>query len=156
MVGGNPFAVRFDGHRGKPDIRNQIACRGKRSAQIREDLPMAGTGRNNMAIGLLANLPHELKCPTNWTGRREYARMGHNAKETAQHLVADAVRLAAFDDFLNPLPITHMIHRVFAMGLYEHMDIGQNHAPCSIKASNAAELFKSTPGRTPWPPTVVR
>ena len=61
-----------------------------------------------------------------------------------------------FDYFLNPLPITNMIHRVFAMGIHEDIDIGQNHAPCSNKASKAAELFKSTPGRTPSPPTVVR
>jgi hypothetical protein len=46
-----------------------------------------------------------------------------------------------------------MIHRVFAVGIDEDVYVGQNHAPCSIRASNAVELFKSTPGRTPCPPT---
>ena len=36
------------------------------------------------------------------------------------------------------------------------LNIGQYHAPCSIKLNRAAELLRSTPGRTPPPLTVVR
>ena len=71
-------------------------------------------------------------------------------------MVADALGLAALDNFLQPLTVTRMIHRVFAVGINEDVYVRQNHAPCSIRASNAVELFKSTPGRTPCPPTVVR
>ena len=39
---------------------------------------------------------------------------------------------------------------------HQDVDVGQDHAPCSIRESKAAELFRSTPGQTPSPPTVVR
>jgi len=39
-----------------------------------------------------------------------------------------------------------MIHRVFTVGLDEDVDVGQDHAPGSVRASNAVESFKSTPG----------
>src|ERR1035437_8567623 len=116
---------------------------------------MAGTGRDNLAISLLANLTREIQRQANRAGSREYSRMGHDAQETAQHMVADGVGLAALDGLLQPLLVTSVIHRVFAMGVDEDIYVRQNHAPCSFRVSNAAELSKSTPGRSPCPPTVV-
>jgi len=118
-VGGNPFAAGLNGKGGKPDIGNQIARGRKRSAQAGENLPVAGTPRDYLAIGLLTNLPREIQCRGNWARGRENAQMSHDAKETAQHMVADALGLAALDNFLQPLSVTRMIHRVFALGIDE-------------------------------------
>ena len=104
-VGGSPFAVGLDGQRGESDIGNQIARGRERLAQVGENMPVAGTRNNNASIRLLANLPHEIKRGTNRTRRGEYARMSHNSKETTQHMVAYAVRLAALHDSLQPLPV---------------------------------------------------
>ncbi len=48
-----------------------------------------------------------------------------------------------------------MPHRVFTVGVNDDVYIRQDQALCSIRASNAVELFKSIPGRTPCPSMVV-
>jgi len=92
----------------------------------------------------------------NRTRWREYAWMGHDSEETAQHKVAYAVGLATLKDSLQPLTVTRVIQGIFPVGIDQHVDVGQDHAPCSITESKEAELFRSIPGRTPSPPTVAR
>jgi len=64
-------------------------------------------------------------------------------------MIAHAIGLATLDNALQPLPIAHMIRRIGTMGIDEDVNVGENHAPASIRASKAAELSRFTPGRTP-------
>lgn len=82
--------------------------------------------------------------------------MRGDTQETAQHMVADAVGLAASDNALKPLLVKKVIHSIPTIRVDEDVKAGKNHSPCSIKVSKAAELFKSTPGWTPSPVNVVR
>ena len=82
--------------------------------------------------------------------------MRGDAQETAQHMVADTAGLAASDNALKPMLVKKVIQGSPTIRVDEDVNVGKNHLPCSIRASKAAELSKSTPGRKPSPVNVVR
>src|SRR4029077_19058583 len=79
--------------------------------------------------------------------------------ESAQHQLADAVRLLGRERLAKPLVVALMLGRLGAVCVDEDVDVAEDHRrlcsgrSSSIKSSMAALLSRSTPGMNPSPGT---
>ncbi len=84
----------------------------------------------------------------------EPARLGENpgmscdTDDSAQHLGRHPVARVPIDDVFQPSSAERVITGVATESVYEHIDVGKDHAK-SIRSSRSADRLRSTPGNVP-------
>jgi hypothetical protein len=86
----NPLATGFDRQSCKIGVGNQIASYTSGSAQVSKDIPVSRPGSDQDRVWPLPNCLDKSQAGCQLTGRVEDSRMGHDAKETAQHEIRQA------------------------------------------------------------------
>jgi len=81
----NPFSARLDSHGGQICIGNQVSPSSYDFAEIRENFPVPGPGRNQHTVRPFPNLGG--KCQSSLRGSRiaENTGMRYDSEETAQN-----------------------------------------------------------------------
>jgi len=88
------------------------------------------------------------------TGISKYLRMSHDPQKTAQDKLRNAVGDITIEQLPQPMRTYAVFIRIPAVCVDENVDVRQDQRDDSMRSSNAAESLRSTPGRTPRPPTV--
>ena len=144
----DPFRTRFNSKSGQVGVRNKISPGPSFTAKLQEQSPVAPARAYNDTGRRIVKTRHKShRC---FQGRRrvKYRRMGEKAEAATENQLADTEWFRPANCLLQPVPVLRMSGRLFAVGIYENIDIGQDQSVPSIRSSNSAELSRSTPGRS--------
>ena len=151
-VCGDERGAVFDRERGEVGIGYAVAgCPGL-AAEPLENAPVARAGGDGQRVWLAPQLIGESERRIDRRGRRHPARMCDDAQESAQHQLADSVRLLRDDRLAQPLGIALMLGCLGAICVDEDVDVAEDQRsfssgrPSSIRSRSAALSPMSTPG----------
>ena len=123
----HPITSTFNRQGCKVGIRNQVAFDTADGTEPAENLPMAGTGIDDDAVGLISKFAGKRQGFLHAAGRVKDARMGHDAKKAAQDKVGNSIGVIRPNQFFEPGKVLPMAGRIFAMSIDKDIDIKKNH-----------------------------
>jgi len=144
----NPFTAGFDGLRGKPGGRYQVAARIRFFAETFENVPVLLARLNDHAVRLCKEYIAKPEYFIQPAWHRKNLRVGGDTNHTAQDLRRHTVTRIAIDHTVKPAPADLMFGGIRSESVHEDVDIGKVHG-LFMTSSRSLERFKSTPGRTP-------
>jgi len=127
-VGGDPLASGFDGQGGEVSVRDKVALCVCFSTQASEDCPMTLAGLYPHAVLAVPNCGEESEAGREGRGLTKDARVGDDAKESAQHEIGEGIRPIAGQHRLEPSTIARMFLRIGPVRVNQHVDVKEYHA----------------------------
>ena len=112
---------------------------------------MPNAWMNELAMRLLHEHSAECERIIDMAGTGEDRAMSADAHNGAQHLRRNSVSGIAVDHGIEPIPASPVALRIIAEGVYEDINVRQDHCRPSMRSSRAAESSRSIPGATPPP-----
>ncbi len=114
---------------------------------------MTLTGDNSDSVRLFHQSASEHECVRGlaWTGKN--SRVRNDSNDASQDLRRDTVSLRRIHHGLQPCTIPRMIGGIVSEGVYQYVNVREDHGRPSMRSSSVAESSRSTPGTTP-PPAV--
>jgi len=151
----DPLAARLDREGREIGVRDEIPTRSRLAAEAAEDRPMTVARSHQHTVRLTSDLIRECQGIFERTGICKDLRVSHDPHETAEDQFRHAIGKVIVEHLPQPTGTYRVMPGILAVRVDEDVDVGQNQRDDSMTSSNAAESSRSTPGRTPRPPTVL-